>query len=226
MDAGAVNTAGGICELAGLGLVAREYLAALQHHGHLAAAQRRIADRWRRIVAWWRRRILGQPTGTVHREGRANLSIRATTTATGQQIPGKFTPHAGQSVEDRIEQLGQVINRVIDWAAGELQRRDRAIHDTQAEAEAKLQAEARRLRGLIAQVQGELQDLDKRTTGDLRLRLDGLWLLLIGIVFTTWPDLVADHVLGWLPWPVFYLALAGYVVWRLVGSTTRAIHSE
>jgi hypothetical protein len=65
MDAEAVNTAGGICELAGLGLAVREYLAALQHHGHLADARRRLTQVWGAIVARWRR-FRGRPAGVVH----------------------------------------------------------------------------------------------------------------------------------------------------------------
>jgi hypothetical protein len=146
-------------------------------------------------------------------------------TATAQVIPGRFTPHAGQSVEDQVDQLGRVVNRLIDWASDELQQRDHAIRQAQADAKAKLQAEVQRLGDLIAQVNSQLQDLDKRTTGDLRLRLDGLLLVLLGIAFTTWPHRIAGNALGWLPWPLFYLALIGYVAWRLVVSTTGALRS-
>jgi hypothetical protein len=225
MDATAVNTAGGICELAGLALVVREYLGALQHHGHLAAARHRLEVQWRRIVAW-SRRLRGRPAGSIYAEGGATVTVAITATATGQVIPGKFASHAGQSVEDQVAQLGRVVNRVIDWAVEELQQRDQAIRDAQTDAETKLQAESRRLRQLITKVEGELQDLDERTSGDLRLRADGLWLLLVGIIFTTWPEWVADHVLGWLPWPFFYLALIGYVAWRLVTATTSAFGSN
>jgi hypothetical protein len=101
-----------------------------------------------------------------------------------------------------------------------------AIRDARADAAAELQAKSRRLRQLITEVEGRLQDLDKRTSGDLRLRLDGLWLLLLGISFTTWPHGIADNLLGWLPGPIFYLALVGYMAWRLIGSTTRALRSD
>jgi hypothetical protein len=41
--------------------------------------------------------------------------------------------------------------------------------------------------------------------------LDGLFLLLFGISFTTWPEQIAEHVLGWLPWQWFTLLFVSYV---------------
>jgi hypothetical protein len=141
MNAGAVNTAGGICELAGLALAVREYLAELQHHGHLAAARRRLEQVWRRAVAWWWR-VRGRPAGVVYGEANLGITITGTTTATDQLIPGRFAPHADQSVEEQVAQLGRVVNRLIDWTADELQQRDRAIGDARTDAEAKLRAES------------------------------------------------------------------------------------
>jgi hypothetical protein len=225
MDAGAVNTAGGICELAGLGLAVREYLAALEHQGQLAALRRRLQDMWRTIEALWRR-LLGRPgRNVVVHAGAAVASVQAMA-ATVRVTPAGFSPGEGQSVEDQVVELGRVVNRLRDWIQEEQQLRDRTIEAARADARAELHAEAQRLRDLISEVDGKLQDFDQRTTGDLRLRLDGLLLLFVGIVFTTWAPDVADHALGWLPWPFFYLALIGYVVWRLVGSTTRALRSS
>jgi len=41
--------------------------------------------------------------------------------------------------------------------------------------------------------------LDRATTGNLRLRLDGIVVLLFGIVFTTWPEWWAERALGSMP---------------------------
>jgi hypothetical protein len=67
--------------------------------------------------------------------------------------------------------------------------------------------------------------VDNLATGDARLRLDGLVLLLIEITFTTWPEQIAQHVLSWLPWQWFALLFVSYLAWRLVASTTRALRS-
>jgi hypothetical protein len=56
--------------------------------------------------------------------------------------------------------------------------------------------------------------LDRATTGNLRLRLDGIVVLLFGIVFTTWPE-YWTRWLGWLSWPKVWLLAVGYVAWRL-----------
>jgi hypothetical protein len=221
MDAGAVNTAGGICELAGLGLAVREYVAALEHHGQLAALRRRLDERWRPVAAWWKR-LRGRRDTTVH-SGAGTVVAKVQVTATGQVIPAGFTPTADQSVEEQIAQLGRVVNRLRDWIQEEDQLRDRAIEAARVDARAELHAEAQRLRNLISEIDGKLQDLDSLTTGDARIRLDGLILLLVGIVFTTWPAQVAQHVLGWLSWQAFALLLVGYVAWRLVASITGAL---
>jgi hypothetical protein len=65
-----------VCELAGLGLAVREYLAALQHHGHLADARRRLTQVWGAIVARWRR-FRGRPAGVVHAEAHSGITIEA-----------------------------------------------------------------------------------------------------------------------------------------------------
>jgi hypothetical protein len=62
---------------------------------------------------------------------------------------------------------------------------------------------------------GKLAGLDRLTTGDLRLRRDGIVLLLFGIVLTTWPEWWAEHALGWLSWPLVAGLVVAYVAWRL-----------
>ena len=141
--------------------------------------------------------------------------------------PGRGYPTAEQPVREQVAELGRVVDGLILWTADQLQQRDRAIGDARTDAEAKLQAEAQRLRDLVAQVEGKLRDLDQRTTGDLRLRLDELLLLLfVGIVFTTWPNGVADCVSTGCPGHSSTLALIGYVAcgWsaRPPGRSTRA----
>jgi hypothetical protein len=64
--------------------------------------------------------------------------------------------------------------------------------------------------------------LDQATTGNLRLRLDGIVVPLFGVVFTTSPAWWSRW-LGWLSWPRVWLLAAGYVAWRLCRSILAAI---
>jgi len=88
---------------------------------------------------------------------------------------------------------------------------------------AELAAEARRLDDAIGAVQEQVSKLDRATTGNLRLRLDGIVVLLFGIVFTTWPAGSARW-LGWLSWPRVGMLAVGYVAWRLCRMILVAIH--
>ena len=67
-----------------------------------------------------------------------------------------------------------------------------------------------------------MSKLDQATTGNLRLRLDGIVVLLFGVVFTTSPAWWSRW-LGWLSWPRVWLLAAGYVAWRLCRSILAAI---
>jgi ribosomal protein L16/L10AE len=80
--------------------------------------------------------------------------------ATARVIPAGFTPKAGQSVEEQVAELGRVVNRLRDWIQEEDQLRDRAIEAARAAARTELQAEAKRFRDLIFEMDGKLQALD------------------------------------------------------------------
>jgi hypothetical protein len=58
-------------------------------------------------------------------------------------------------------------------------------------------------------------ELRETTTGGTRLRLEGIPLLLAGIVFTTWQDGIAGALPSWPPLRVMLLLLGGYVLARL-----------
>jgi hypothetical protein len=61
----------------------------------------------------------------------------------------------------------------------------------------------------------EVGELRETTTGGTRLRLEGIPVLLAGIIFTTWPDGIAEALPSWPPLRVVLLLLGGYVLARL-----------
>lgn len=128
---------------------------------------------------------------------------------------GPFTPRPGQSLEDQIAEVGLLVNRLRE----ELLTRDRehrqGIEALRKQTDDKLQAERTRADAALSTVREELARLRETTTGGLRLEIDGILGVLVGVIFTTWPQNVAT----WLPsWPSFRVAMSlllGYVLLRL-----------
>jgi hypothetical protein len=56
------------------------------------------------------------------------------------------------------------------------------------------------------------------TTGGVRLRWEGVPFLLVGVGFTTWPDGIAAHWPGWLPWRLLVVVAAFDVAASLSGA--------
>jgi hypothetical protein len=78
-------------------------------------------------MAWWRK-LLGRPRQVVFAEaGVASASVVAgnATAATGMR--GPFSPRPSQSVEDQIQELGLLVNRLREEVIQEPQERERAI---------------------------------------------------------------------------------------------------
>src|SRR6266542_3849479 len=106
---------------------------------------------------------------------------------------GPFATRPGQSLQDQIDVLGSLVNRLRNEVISEPRERERAISAERAARRNELKAEAERLERLIAALRQEVERLDEATTGNLGLRAEGLWWLVAGIVFTTWSEL------SWLP---------------------------
>ncbi len=117
---------------------------------------------------------------------------------------GPFTPQPGQSVEDQIAELGALVNRLRE----ELLRQDRehreAIDTLRQQTDEKLRAEQQRADEALNVVRADLDRLQETTTGGLRLQIEGVLGVVVGVFLTTWPDAVAR----WLPsWPPFRVAV-------------------
>jgi hypothetical protein len=145
--------------------------------------------------------------------GSGGASLRLDATSSGVAFhPVRFDPD--RPLEELVATLGEAVEQLRDLLLNERQERKRAIAQAEQRGKAELAAEARRLDDAISGVQEQVSKLDQATTGNLRLRLDGIVVLLFGIVFTTWPAHWAQW-LGWLSWPKVWLLAVGYLAWRL-----------
>jgi hypothetical protein len=113
------------------------------------------------------------------------------------QLPDPYGPAAGQSLEERVAALGELVNQLREWAILESQAQSAAIAAGRAQAQQRLEAEARRLDDSIAKARQALERLEDLTVGSTRLRWVGVPLLLIGVAFTTWEKPIAAN---WPPW--------------------------
>ena len=193
MDTHQFNTLGGVCELIGVGFVARDLMAIADYRGKLAEWTAWFRTRWAAAVALARRR-LGRPQPVERHVALADAATgagRALGVTTGMR--GPFATRPGQSLQDQIDELGSLVNRLRNEVISEPRERERAISAERAARRNELKAEAERLERLIAALRQEVERLDEATTGNLGLRAEGLWWLVAGIVFTTWSEL------SWLP---------------------------
>ena len=131
----------------------------------------------------------------------------------------------GATLKDRVDKLQRQVEQLQDQLQAEREDREHALQRERQHTQEVLQQEAKRLLGAIDGVRGDLRRLEELTTGDVRLRRDGIVLLLFGIILTTWPAWWADHALGWLSWPLFVGLVEYYIAWRLCRSIFAAIRA-
>jgi hypothetical protein len=216
VDADTVKNLGGACQIAGVVLVVWDLLALTRYRGDIERVAARLRGWWTARVAAVRG-LFGRPGRgvTVHAGAASGIGIASHVGV--RSYPGPFVARPGQSLEDQIAQLGHLVNWLRDDLEAELNERNRAISEERRARQRELQAEAGRLERLIAEALREANDLREVTTGGVRLRWEGVPVLLIGVAFTTWPDGIADGWPGWLPWRVLVLVAAFYAAARLTG---------
>ncbi len=203
MNPGQITTLGGTCELLGLVTVAWGLVDVASYRGDLARL-RAWLDARRRAVVVTMRKLLRRPPRAVTL-GVANATMRMTATASAVVVRGPFTPRPGQPLEDAQDQEHR-----------------QAVDTLRKQTDDKLQAERARADAAVNAVREDLVQLRETTTGGLRLEIDGVLGVVVGVIFTTWPGDVA----AWLPsWPPFRVAMSllfGYVFVRLSWSWLRA----
>jgi hypothetical protein len=193
VDTHQFNTLGGICELIGVGFVAWDLMGLARYRGILKQVAARFRA-WRTKVVVAVRRLLRRPAPSVAvHAGTAAVTAKAAGTAAGRAFPGRFVAQPDEPLEDQVVALAGLMNRLRDEVIKEPQERDQAISAEREARRKELRAEAERLQRLVAEARQEVKGLQEVTTGNLRLRAEGLYWLVAGIVFTTWSEL------SWLP---------------------------
>jgi hypothetical protein len=210
MDAQAIETLGGICQILGVLIVVRDLLAIHEYLGDLGRLMVRMRT-WRVRFEAALRRLLRRPgRGTVAYASSATASVGVAGSVTARVTPGSFTPDPTLSPAEQLAAQAEYLNRLRDWIMREVEQRDRAIEEERALARAALQAEAGRLERLIGAVSGEVDRLRELTTSGTGSRWFGVPLLLAGVVFTTWDEELAGVWPAWLsPAVLGFLAACG-----------------
>jgi hypothetical protein len=222
MDAEAVKHLGGICQVLGVVLVLQELLTFARHRGELAKAVAKVRGWWvaTRIAAVAVvRRLLRRPGRSVTVQAGVASAIAVAGSATvSRGMVGPFTPPPGQSVEQQVAALGVLVNRLREEVLREPQERERAIAAEREARQAELRSLADRLEETTVALRREVGELRETTTGGTRLRLEGVPLLLAGIIFTTWPGGIARALPNWPPLRVVLLFLGAYILARLTSA--------
>src|SRR5215211_8273196 len=223
MNAEQVNAVGGWCELVGVAFLVRDLMSLARYRGKLqestAWLKARLAKVAARATAWWQRLrqwLRRRPSPAVEATtiaAKVTIGAHDAMGSTGR-MPRPFTPRPGQSLEDQIDELGFLVNRLREEVIKEPQERKQAIAADREARREEIRAEAEERERRIAEVQRDVEKLRDVTTGDLGLKVESVVFLALGVVCTTWPELVA----GWLPeWPPFRIAmsfLVGYLLLR------------
>jgi hypothetical protein len=218
MNMGQVNTLGGTCELLGLVTVAWGLVDLARYRGHLTRLQTRLHARWRTVVATVQR-LLRRPGRVVHMSGSASVGVSGH--ASIQVIRGPFTPTPGLSLADQIAELVVQVNRLLEDLNRQEQRRDETVRALRKQMDDKLQTERARADAAVNAVGEELAGLREKTTGGLRLQLDGFLGVLGGVIFTTWPQGVAAWLPSWLPFRVVIVVVFFYACLRALFAWTK-----
>ena len=143
--------------------------------------------------------------------GIASLGV----SGSAQVIRGPFTPRPGQSLEDQIAELGALVNRLREDLIT-LDRENRQAIDTlRQQTDEKLRAEQQRADEALNVVRGDLDGLRETTTDGLRLQVEGVLGVVVGVFLTTWPDAVARWLPGWPPFRVAVFLVFFYAFLRV-----------
>jgi hypothetical protein len=221
MNAAQITTVGGTCELLGVVTVAWGLVDVASYRGDLARL-RAWLDARRRIVVATVRKLLRRPGRSVVVHAEAALASGIAFGGTAKGMRGPFNPRPGQPLEDQIAELGLLVNRLREELLSQDREHRQEIDTLRRQTDAKVQAERKRSEATVNAVREDLVQLRETTTGGLRLEIDGVLGVLVGVIFTTWSGAIAR----WLPnWPPFRVAMSlvfGYVFVRLVVAWLRA----
>jgi hypothetical protein len=206
MDAQAIKTLGGICQMVGVLIVVRDLLAIHDYLGDLGRVRAWLRARWAWVEAAVRR-LLGRPGRSVVVHATAASAIGIANSVTARVTPGAFVPQPEQPLQEQLAAQAGYLNRLRDWMVEEVQQRDEALKAEREQARAELRAERERLERVIGEARKELERLRKLATSGTASRWLGVPVLLAGVAFSTWPD-------GWAQvWPAWLsVTVLGFLV--------------
>jgi hypothetical protein len=217
MDAEAVKHLGGLCQLLGVVVVVWDLWELTRYRRVLDQVVAWLRGRWATMVAAVRKK-LGRPGPSVYAQAQTAGITVTTGQATGRGFPGSFAAQPEQPIEAQFEALARLVNRLREEIIREPQERDRAITEAQerlrGELRTELRAEAERLKAALGALREQFEDLREVTTGGVRLRWEGVPPLLVGIVFTTWPEGAAQVLPDWPPLRVVLFFIGAYILAR------------
>ena len=220
MDAQAIKTLGGICQILGVLIVVRDLLAIHDYLGDLTRLMARTRVRRVRVEGWLRRLLRRPGPGTVVHPGTATGSVEAAGSLTVRMTPGPFVAEPDQPPAQQLAAQAEYLNRLRDWIMREVEQRDEAIEAERTAARAELQAEGERLERLVGEARTEVERLRRLTTGGTGSRWLGVPVLLFGVAFSTWSDGWAEVWPAWLsPVALGFLAavaLAAWICWAIL----------
>jgi hypothetical protein len=224
MDAQAIKNFGGVLQIIGVVIVVWDLLNIHEYLGDLGRVTAWLRVRWAQVEATGRR-LLRRPGRSVVVHAQAASVVGIAGSVTARVTPGPFVPEPDQPPAEQLAAQAEYLNRLRDWIMREVEQRDRAIEEERALARAGLEAEGRRLEGLVDNVRGEVDRLRELTTGGIGLRWLGVPTLLLGIAFSTWPDGWAEVWPAWLSPVAFgFLAacgLAALFCWLILAQLRR-----
>ncbi len=224
MDAQAIETLGGICQILGVVIVVRDLVAIHNYLGDLERLTAWARTRWASIRAAVRR-LLRRPGRAVVVHAGAASSVEIAGSVTVRTTPGPFVPQPNQSVPEQFAAQAEYLNRLRDWMVREIGQRDEAIEAERERARAELRAERERLEGVIGDARREVERLRELSTSGTGSRWLGVPVLLAGVAFSTWPDGWAEVWPAWLSAIVLVFlvtcCVAAWVCWS-IGARLRA----
>jgi hypothetical protein len=224
MDAQAIKNLGGVLQIIGVVIVVWDLLNIHEYLGDLGRATAWLRVRWAQVEATVRR-LLRRPGRSVVVHAQAASAVGIAGSVTARVTPGPFVPEPDLPPAEQLAAQAEYLNRLRGWIMREVEQRDRAIEEERALARAGLEAEGRRLEGLVDEVRGEVDRLRELTTGGIGLRWLGVPTLLLGVAFSTWPDGWAEVLPAWLsPVALGFLAacgLAALFCWLILAQLRR-----
>lgn len=214
MDAQAIKTLGGICQILGVLIVVRDLLAIHDYLGDLTRLTAWLHTRWVQAEGWLQRLLRRPGRDVVVHAGTATASLGMAGLVTARVTPGPFVAQPDQRPAEQLVAQAEYLNRLRGWIMREVEQRDRAIEEERAQARAELLAEAQRLERLVDEARREVDRLRELTTSGTGSRWLGVPILLAGVSFSTWDEELAGvWPRGLSPLALRFLVACGLAAW-------------